>query len=158
VCLHPSAQHTWPQLCACLFVYLLSFLHLPSCPVSSVGPEVRESSLHTFISSCLYFDRGWCKRIHVDNFHQVHTQGLESVRWIMSASHWSKAPSISMTRCHVPGWSPHVDPGTSGLHLWLCGQKASLHSPTLEGTPHCVLARALCLTNPCLPSWWAELK
>jgi hypothetical protein len=37
VCLHPNAQTTWPQLCACLVFCFLSFLHLLLPPVRFLG-------------------------------------------------------------------------------------------------------------------------
>jgi hypothetical protein len=37
VCLHLSAQPTWPQLCACFIFWLLSFLNLLSPPVRFLG-------------------------------------------------------------------------------------------------------------------------
>jgi hypothetical protein len=46
VCLHPSTQPTWPQLYACLFFCLLSFLHLPSPPVRFLGQACAGHKTH----------------------------------------------------------------------------------------------------------------
>jgi hypothetical protein len=50
VCLHRSAQHTWPQLCLLSFV----FLSLPSPPVRSGGRE-REKAPSTSLSFFFQF-------------------------------------------------------------------------------------------------------
>jgi hypothetical protein len=46
VCLHPSAQTTWPQIYACFVSCLLSFLHLLSPSVRFLGQALEECKTH----------------------------------------------------------------------------------------------------------------
>jgi hypothetical protein len=60
-----------------------------------------------------------------------------------------------LNRCWAPGYFSQVNPRASGLGLWLCWQKPSLHRerlshshPGLEGTPYGVLTRTSGLHQP----------
>jgi hypothetical protein len=57
VCLHPSAQTTWPQIYACFVSCLLSFLHLLSPSVRFLGQALEECKTHivNFKISSNYF-------------------------------------------------------------------------------------------------------
>jgi hypothetical protein len=90
--------------------------HGPTAPPSYLpasilmGADISESMLIT--STRCTHKAGKCQ---VDN----ECQPLE------------QSPSITTTRCQVPGQSSQVDPRAAGPGLWLCGQKASLHMESL---------------------------